>query len=143
MDEKTLAWYKQVPTVKQLTDNYKALLANDEIDIVYVALPHRLHEKIYLDVIRSWKDLLGEKPFGINREAAIAVKKEADRAERFVRCSSEIPFLPGPQRIINEVLSGRFGQIIDIKAGVLHCSDIDPPKAINWKRQAAFCGILV
>ncbi|MNL18985.1 hypothetical protein D3C87_1401580 [compost metagenome] len=51
-----------------------------------------------------------------------------------------MPFLPGPQRVIEEVRSGKLGQIIEIKAGFLHSSDLDPTKPINWKRQTQFCG---
>jgi predicted dehydrogenase len=140
LNENVLAWYKNVPTVTQLTADYKELLANKDIDVVYVAVPHNLHKDIYIEVLRAGKDLLGEKPFGIDLEAAVAIKDEADRLGRFVRCSSEFPFLPGPQRVINEVLSGRLGRIIEIKAGFLHSSDMDASKSINWKRQNKFCG---
>lgn len=51
-----------------------------------------------------------------------------------------MPFLPGPQRVIQEVLTGRLGKIIEIKAGFLHSSDMDPLKPINWKRQQQYCG---
>lgn len=140
LSQSVLDWYRKVDTVKLLTEDYKVLLADESIDVVYVALPHNLHEQVYVDVIRSGKDLLAEKPFGIDLQAAINIKEEADRMGCFVRCSSEMPFLPGPQRVIREVLSGRLGQIIDIKAGFLHSSDMDPTKPINWKRQNKFCG---
>lgn len=140
VNEKVLSWYKQVPTVKQLTANYRELLANKEIDVVYVALPHHLHLEFYLEVLRAGKDLLGEKPFGIDLEAAITIKREADKLGRFVRCSSEMPFLPGPQRVIKAIQTGSLGKIIEIKSGFLHASDLDPDKPINWKRQAKFCG---
>lgn len=140
LNEDVLLWYRNVPTVKLLTTDYKELLADEEIDVVYVALPHHLHKQYYLEVLAAGKDLLAEKPFGIDLEAALAIKNEADRLGRFVRCSSEMPFLPGPQRVIKEVESGGLGQIIEIKAGFLHSSDLDPAKPINWKRQVPFCG---
>lgn len=140
LNEKVLEWYRKVESVKLFTADYKALLADKSIDVVYVALPHHLHEEVYLEVLRAGKDLLAEKPFGIDLRAALTIKAEADRLGRFVRCSSEMPFLPGPQRVIQEVLSGRLGRIIEIKAGFLHSSDMDPQKPINWKRQAKYCG---
>ena len=140
LNEDILAWYKKIPSVTQLTTNYKELLANPEIDIVYVALPHNLHENFYCEVLQAGKDLLAEKPFGINLGAAIKIKKTAQEMNRFVRCSSEMPFLPGPQRVIKEVLSNSLGDIIEIKAGFLHSSDMDATKPINWKRQSKFCG---
>ena len=135
-----LSWYKTIPTVQLMTTNYKELLASPDIDVVYVALPHNLHKEYYLEVLKAGKDLLAEKPFGIDLQAALTIKQQAEKLGRFVRCSSELPFLPGPQRVIKEVLSGRLGQIIEIKAGFLHSGDLDPNKPINWKRQQKFCG---
>lgn len=140
LNPSVLDWFRQIPTVDLLTTNYKELLADKAIDVVYIAVPHNLHKECYVDIIRAGKDLLGEKPFGIDLECAIAIKKEAEKSGRFVRCSSEIPFLPGPQRVFEEVRSGRLGKIIDIKAGFLHSSDMNPSKAINWKRQTQYCG---
>ena len=140
LSEEVLSWYKAIPTVMLLTTNYKELLAREDIDIVYVALPHNLHKAYYLEVLNAGKDLLAEKPFGIDLDDAITIQEEAKHLGRFVRCSSEMPFLPGPQRVMQEVLSGKLGQIIEIKAGFLHSSDLDPTKPINWKRQNKFCG---
>lgn len=140
INEDVLSWYKNIPSVELLTTNYKELLNLDTLDIIYVALPHNLHNEFYLEVLESGKDLLAEKPFGIDLEAALAIKEKAEELGRFVRCSSEMPFLPGPQRVIQEVQSGRLGEIIEIKAGFLHSSDMDPTKPINWKRQVKFCG---
>lgn len=140
LNEQVLDWYRNVPTVTLLTTNYKELLASETIDVVYVALPHNLHKDYYIEVLEAGKDLLAEKPFGIDLEAAEAIKEAAARLGRFVRCSSEMPFLPGPQRVINEVLSGRLGEIIEVRAGFLHSSDLDREKPINWKRQNQFCG---
>lgn len=140
LNEQVLNWYRQIPTVEMLTTDYKKLLANDEVDVVYIAVPHHLHKDYYLEILKSGKDLLGEKPFGIDLDAAVAIRDMANKSGRFTRCSSEMPFLPGPQRIIEEVHSGRLGRIIEIKAGFLHSSDMDPYKPVNWKRQAAFCG---
>lgn len=140
LDEKVLDWYRQIPTVDMLTTNYKELLANSDIDVVYIAIPHNLHKDYYLEVLESGKDLFGEKPFGMDLEAAIAIRDTAKKLNRFARCSSEMPFLPGAQRVIQEVQSRKMGKIIEVNAGFLHSSDMDPAKPINWKRQSRFCG---
>ncbi|MGY4384977.1 putative dehydrogenase [Pedobacter sp. UYP24] len=140
LNVQVLDWYRNVPTVKLLTADYKELLASADVEVVYVALPHNLHKDYYIEVLEAGKDLLAEKPFGIDFDAAEEIRKAAIRLGRFVRCSSEMPFLPGPQHVISEVLSGRLGEIIEIKAGFLHSSDLDKSKPINWKRQNKFCG---
>ena len=139
LSEDVLKWYNRVPTIELLTTDYHALLASD-VEVVYVAVPHNLHQQIYLDVLAAGKDLLAEKPFGIDADAANAIYTAAEASGQFVRCSSEFPFLPGVQRVIQEVKSGKLGTLLEIKSGFHHSSDLDPTKAINWKRQVKFCG---
>lgn len=136
----TLNWYRKVPGVLTFTNDYKVLLGMPELDVVYVAVPHHLHEQIYIDVINAGKDLLAEKPFGIDLRAATNIYNAAVNSNSFVRCSSEFPFLPGAQRIVSDLKSMDLGALIQVKSGFHHSSDLDPLKPINWKRQNQFCG---
>ncbi|MCF6312876.1 MAG: Gfo/Idh/MocA family oxidoreductase [Verrucomicrobiales bacterium] len=140
LSEPALEWFKQVPTVRLLTTDYHELLADPDVDVIYCAIPHHLHEKVYLDVLAAGKDLLAEKPFGIDLAAAEKIAAAAKSSGRFVRCSSEFPFLPGTQRVIDFVQQDRLGVPIQVVCCFHHSSDLDPNKAINWKRQTQFCG---
>lgn len=123
------------------TTDYQELLARQDIEAVYVAVPHNLHEQIYTDVISAGKHLFAEKPFGIDLQAAQAIQKcMLENPNIIVRCSSEFPFFPGAQRLFNFVKSGDLGQVIELRARFCHSSDLDPTKPINWKRQIATCG---
>jgi predicted dehydrogenase len=136
-----LEWFRQVPTVRHFDTDPRALLARDDVDLVYVAVPHDRHEALYLDVLRAGKDLFAEKPFGIDLAAARRVRDEAKRLGRFVRVSSEFPFLPGAQRAFSLASSGKLGRIIEVRSSFLHSSDLDPQKPVSWKRQNAHCGV--
>jgi predicted dehydrogenase len=138
--EKQREWFRQVPTVRLITANHHELLASPEVDIVYVAVPHPLHEAIYLDVLNAGKDLFAEKPFGIDLTAARAINDAVKSSRRFVRCSSEFPFFPGAQRAYELIRVGGLGKIIEIHSGYHHSSDLDPSKPVNWKRQVKTCG---
>jgi predicted dehydrogenase len=140
LQENLLEWFKQIPSVRLLTRNHRELLASSDVDVVYVAVPHNLHESIYLDVLAAGKDLLAEKPFGIDLTAARKIRDAAKDSGRFVRCSSEFPFLPGVQRVIQAVKSGQFGKLLEIRSCFWHASDLDPTKPANWKRQVKTCG---
>lgn len=135
-----LDWFRQVPSIKYFDQDHKVMLARSDVDVVYVAVPHHLHESIYLDALRAGKDLLAEKPFGIDLAAARRIRDEGVKLGRFVRVSSEFPFLPGVQRAITVARSGRLGKILSLRNSFLHSSDLDPTKPINWKRQTRFCG---
>src|SRR5438128_435246 len=51
LQEKLLEWFRRIPTVKLLTKDHQELLRSNEVDVIYVAVPHHLHEKMYLDVL--------------------------------------------------------------------------------------------
>ncbi len=135
-----LDWFRQVPTVRHFVTDVSELVALPDVDVIYAAVPHHLHEDVYLSVLRGGKDLLAEKPFGIDLASARRIRDEAKKLGRFVRVSSEFPFLPGAQRAINLVRTGAIGRPIEARCAFLHSSDLDPNKPINWKRQSATCG---
>jgi len=138
--EKQREWFRQVPTVKLLTADHRELLACPDVDVVYVAVPHNLHEAIYRDVLAAGKDLLAEKPFGVDLAAARAIAEAAKASGRFVRCSSEFPFLPGAQRAFQLARDGKLGHLLEVRSAFHHSSDLDPTKPVNWKRQVKTCG---
>ncbi|MEC0177926.1 Gfo/Idh/MocA family oxidoreductase [Paenibacillus favisporus] len=135
-------WFKDhVPSVEQAYTDYRELLADPSLEAVYCAVPHNLHEQIYIDIIKAGKHLLGEKPFGIDRHANAAIQKALnDNPDVIVRCSSEFPFFPGAQQVVEWVNEGKFGRIIEVEAGFWHSSDLDSTKPINWKRRISSNG---
>jgi predicted dehydrogenase len=135
-------WYtSHFPTIRQTTQDYRALLDNKEVDAVYCAVPHNLHREIYCAVFSAGKHLMGEKPFGIDRADNAAIMAcIAEHPDVFVRCSSEFPFYPAVQRIGRMIEAREFGRIIEVNAGFLHSSDLDPSKPLNWKRMVAVNG---
>ena len=123
------------------TTDYRELLARPDVDAAYVAVPHNLHEEIYVAAILAGKHLFAEKPFGIDMGAATRIHRAASANPNvLVRCSGEFPFFPGAQRIAGMVEQEAFGKILEIRAGFCHSSDMDPTKPINWKRQVSTCG---
>ena len=135
-------WYKQnFASIQCCTSEHKELLARADVDAVYCAVPHNLHAEIYVDIIRAGKHLLGEKPFGIDQPAnARILDAIAKHPNVFVRCSSEFPFFPAVQRIVAAARANKFGAILEVESGFHHSSDLDPNKALNWKRMIRFNG---
>ena len=136
-----MGWYSDALGPMQVTTDYRDLLANPEVEAVYCAVPHVLHAEIYPAILAAGKHLLGEKPFGMdlaqNRVISAAI---AARPDLLVRCSSEMPFYPGAQKVVEFVRSGAVGPVLEVEACFLHSSDINPEKPINWKRMARVNG---
>jgi predicted dehydrogenase len=133
---KSHGWFTDnFPGLRVATTHYEDLLGSRDIEAVYCAVPHHLHEKLYIDIINAGKHLMGEKPFGIDRKANAAILAALARNPGvFARCSSEFPYFPAAQRLIAWIRQGRFGRIMEVRVGFCHSSDMDVTKPINWKR---------
>lgn len=135
-DPSVLCWYEQLTPTPRLTLDAQELLDDPAVEVVYCAVPHHLHAELYLRILRAGKHLLGEKPFGIDREANHRIGQEIQaHPDLLVRCSSEMPFYPGAQRVFSWLTERRFGRVLEVRSAFLHSSDLDPDKPISWKRQ--------
>ena len=93
-----LDWFRRIGSVRTFTDDWHVLLDDPDIDVLYLAVPHNLHEDLYVAVADAGRDFLGEKPFGIDLAAAQRIVAAVDASTAFVRVSSEMPFFRGALR---------------------------------------------
>lgn len=140
--ETSFDWFKKsFPSIRLYSTDYHDLLNDPDIDAIYCSVPHHLHESMYVDTIVAGKHLFGEKPFGINLEANAHILAAAERNPGLVvRSTSQFPYYPGAQRIIRMAREGGFGKIVEVEAGLLHSSDMNMDKPINWKRMKSLNG---
>jgi len=141
-NEKAAKWYTDSFTsIAQVTNDYKQLLKNPDVQAVYIAVPHNLHQELYCEAVKAGKHLMGEKPFGIDKAANDAITScISEHPNCFVRCSSESVFFPAMQRIGKMIEADIFGTILEVNSGFLHSSDLNPDKPINWKRMVEYNG---
>ncbi len=134
--EKPWKWYADnFPDIIIKSPDYRDLLSCKELDAIYCAVPHNLHEQFYIDIINSGKHLLGEKPFGIDKKANEKILNAIQKNPgTLVRCSSEFPYFPACQELIKWLKAGKYGRLMEVRAGFHHSSDMDLTKPVNWKR---------
>jgi predicted dehydrogenase len=130
-------WFRaNVPSAKIFATDYRELLDSGEVEAIYCAVPHNLHEKMYVDIVEAGKHLMGEKPFGIDSGANAAILAAVARKPGLVvRGSSEFPFFPGCQRLVSWIREKKYGRLLEVRSGFHHSSDMDVTKPINWKRK--------
>ena len=133
-------WFRRVPSVETFAEDWRPLVDDPTIDVLYLAVPHNLHEDLYVAAAEAGRDYLGEKPFGIDLSAAERIVAAVEASPSFVRVSSEFPFFPGALRAFSYAASGAVGDILDVRSQFAHSSDIDRGKGINWKRRVETCG---
>ncbi len=90
---------------------YERLLADDAVDVVYVATPHAHHHRIVLAALQAGKHVLCEKALTVNaREASELVDLARERG-LFLMEAMWSRFLPGMQRAFDIAASGEIGEV--------------------------------
>jgi predicted dehydrogenase len=89
--------------------SYEALLADDTVDVVYVATPHHRHRDDCLAAIAARKAVLCEKPFARDAAEAREVIAAARRQRVFCMEAMWTRFVPAYRRMIELVARGELG----------------------------------
>lgn len=91
--------------------SYEALLADPDIDAVYIATPHPLHAKLAVATAEAKKHVLCEKPLTLNHGEAMAVVEAA--RENGVQLLEAFMYRCHPQtaKIVELVKSGAIGEV--------------------------------
>jgi predicted dehydrogenase len=91
--------------------SYEALVADPDVDAVYVATPHPMHAENALAAIAAGKHVLVEKPFTMDAAEAATVAEAARAAGVFCMEAMWTRFLPHTVRIRQLLADGALGQI--------------------------------
>jgi predicted dehydrogenase len=91
--------------------SYEALLADPEVDAVYIATPHPQHLGWALRALESCKHVLCEKPLTLNRTQAEQMVEVARRTGRTLMEAFMYRCHPQTARLVELVRSGALGQV--------------------------------
>lgn len=113
-------------SIPNVSDSVEELLERDDIDIVYIGVPHTQHEEITMSALKHGKNVLCEKPMSINSKKTSAMFREAKKRNLFLMEAMWMRFFPAiieVQRIIN---SGELGVLKSISATFAFDTDVSP-----------------
>jgi len=106
--------------------SYEQLVADPEVDVVYVASPHSEHAAQARLAIAAGKPVLVEKPFTRNAAEAAEVARAATAAGVFVMEAMWPRFLPHTDVIRQLLADGALGEVITVLADHGQIFDLDP-----------------
>ena len=112
--------------VDKAYDSYEALLADDDIDVVYIATPHHRHRDDCLKCFDAGKAVLCEKPFTLNAEQALEVVSAARERDLFCMEAMWMRFIPLVRKVREMVDAGEIGHVQMIKADFGYPTWYDP-----------------
>ena len=111
--------------------SYEALVADPDVDAIYVATPHPMHAENALLAIAAGKHVLIEKPFTLNADEAAQVREAARNAGVVVLETMWTRFLPAMVRIREIIAAGTLGEVRTLIADHDQLLPSDPQHRIN------------
>jgi predicted dehydrogenase/aryl-alcohol dehydrogenase-like predicted oxidoreductase len=95
----------------RIVHGYEALLADPQVDAVYIATPHTGHAEWAIKAVRAGKHVLVEKPIGLSAYDADAIFHEAKKAGVFAGEAYMYRLHPQTAKIVELVKSGAIGEV--------------------------------
>jgi predicted dehydrogenase len=110
--------------------SYSQLLADPQIDAVYIALPNGLHGRWTMAALAAGKHVLCEKPFTANAEEAAAVADAVLGSGLVIMEAFHYRYHALTARMLQIVNSGELGRIEGLTAWL--CFPLVPAGDIRW-----------
>ena len=129
---------KENHAITRTHDSVEAMLADDEIDSIYVAVPNKFHAELALRVLESGRHCLLEKPFALNFDEARRVADVAAKSGKTFCIGMNQRFPAGRQRLRHLISEGRLGEIYHAKGYWLRRAGI--PRMQTWFGHDALSG---
>jgi predicted dehydrogenase len=117
--------FAQLHGLERAHGSYAEILADPEVDVLYVATPHPQHHAIALGAIEAGKALLVEKAFTATPEGAAEVVERARERGVFVMEAMWTRFQPAVVALRELVADGTIGEVrsVQVDLGVARVYD--------------------
>ena len=125
-DASRAAAYATQHGIQRSYGDYGSLLADPEIDLVYVALPPSGHAQWSIAALEAGKDVLCEKPFAMNAAQARRMRGAADDTGRRLIEAFHDRYHPLSAELDELKASGRLGDILSVDANFSVTIPYDP-----------------
>ncbi len=96
--------------------SYEALVADPEVDVIYVATPHPFHREHAILALRAGKPVLVEKPFAMNAAEAEEIVAVAREGGLFAMEAMWTRFLPHIEVIRTWLAEAKLGDLVTVTA---------------------------
>jgi predicted dehydrogenase len=112
--------------IERAHGSYAEILADPEVDVLYVATPHPQHHAIALGALRAGKALLIEKAFTATTAGAAEIVDLARETGVFVMEAMWTRFQPAVVALRDLVADGAIGEVRSVQADLGVAREYDP-----------------
>jgi predicted dehydrogenase len=104
--------------IARVHESYEALIADQDLDAVYIPLPNGLHGRWTRAALAAGKHVLCEKPFTANAAEAREITELAAKSDRVVMEAFHYRYHPLALRIEEIIASGELGKLERVEAAL-------------------------
>jgi predicted dehydrogenase len=125
--------YAQERGLERAYGGFDELLADPDVDAVYIALPNALHVEWAVRALEAGKHVLSEKPLTRDPREAERAFGAAERAGRILMEGFMYRHHPQTKRLVQLVRNGELGELRLVRS---HFSfTLDRPRDVRWDRE--------
>ena len=124
--------------VERVHDNLAGLMADPDVEAVYIALPNAMHHQAVLEAARNRKHILCEKPFAMSVAHAKEMVEACRDAGVILRIAHQIRLDEAVGRAREIVRSGRLGRLAAISLERASGLAVRTP----WREDVAQSGVI-
>jgi predicted dehydrogenase len=118
--------------IGHFTDEWRETVERDEIDLVCITTPPKLHREMVLFAIEHGKHILAEKPMAMNIGEAEEMAAAAKGSGKLMLIDHELRFQPGRQKACQMLRDGAIGKVRHTKYNFRAPHRGDPNVPWNW-----------
>lgn len=111
LDANTLAQAKQKYPYLTVTDNYKTLLSDPDIDAIVIVTPAKTHYTFAREALQSGKHVFVEKPLTLNVHHAEELVQLSEEKNQVLMVGHLMEYHPAVEKLKTLIQSGELGQI--------------------------------
>ena len=116
--------------------DYETLVADPDVDAVYIATTHNLHFENVRLCLENGKHVLCEKPFTVNASQTMELIELAREKNRFMMEAVWTHFLPAIGKLRELLAKGIIGEVRTVKADLSIWREYDPENRL-WNKALA------
>lgn len=101
--------FAQKWNISRAFGSYEELIADPDIDVIYIATPNNLHSELSIAALKAGKAVLCEKPVTLTAKELLPVIETARIEKRFYMEAMWMKFNPSFQKAVEWINSGKIG----------------------------------
>ena len=115
---------EKFPFVERITADYKEVLADEEVEAVWVLTPNYAHYTITMDALKAGKHVMCEKPITVNYELSEKMAEEAEKQNKILNIGVCNRYHKSVETLKEWNEAGKFGKIYHVYCSFRSCRSI-------------------